>query len=74
MNGTTDCYVNITVDASDELSSDQLENLKKELILAFTYQFNHRNHSVFDIRLLHKHPFEGTQCTYITTSYYVTLS
>lgn len=59
VNGTIDCYVNITVDASDELSSDQLENLKKELISAFTYQSNHDNHDAFDIRLLQRHPFEG---------------
>ena len=59
INGTHTCFVNYTVDEDDRLSNSSLENLKKQLIQVFNFQFNHKEHLQVDIRHIYKYPTRG---------------
>ena len=51
--------MNITVESDGKLPSEQLLKLKRELISAFDYQYNHNSHAAFDIRQIYRYPVIG---------------
>ena len=58
--GTHTCFINYTVDADNQLSDEQLENLKNNLIQVFKLQHNQQTVGVQQIKMISMDsPFEG---------------
>lgn len=72
LNGNVTCFEDYVPETSGNLTSSQLQLLKSEILQAFNFQFNHDEHVLIDIRVIHQHPSEG-MCHYHIANYVATL-
>lgn len=56
LDGEVTCFEEYIPDMNDELTPEQVEQLKDELVQLFYYQYNHERHIRTDIRVIHRNP------------------
>ncbi len=56
LNGEITCFNTYTPDKNGELTEEQVEQLKDELVQLFYFQYKHNEHLMIDIRHVHKNP------------------